>query len=329
MSFFKLLTAGILICSLPIGQTSAQTEPPSEHVGIGEPAGEPPPSSTGVNLCSRTDDQSDLAEYADFCRDWSLLLGEWTNPVYGGTIEFKLLPDKTVSAYISKVSERMLNQGYRRNMQIARGWEFGGTDAGTWKFFARNGEVLSAKIPNRDAGSIFGTEVWVQAGIIHIHRDRPGVVNLPAQLEGRISDYKDWVRVDTTVSSTPGRPTIPEFCPVISNPVCGIRNGKPKMFNNVCEVENNGFRPVHIARCQTSNDPAPNSPTFNFQCTHVSKPACAVDLEGIKRTFSNVCEARKENHSVLYEGECKPTPILGSDANSMMCPTVSKPVCAE
>lgn len=329
MSFLKLLSVGILLCSLVIGQTNAQTQTPLQQAANGPLANDASSSHSSTSLCEKKDGQQSVAEHSDICRNWSLLLGEWTNLDYGGTIEFKLLPDKTVSAYIVKVSERMLKQGYAKDMQIARGWELGGTDAGTWKVFARNGEVLSAKLPSRDAGSIFGTAKWVEGGIIHIHRDRAGIVNLPAQLEGRISDYKDWVRVEGKNANAQSRPTSSEFCPVISNPVCGTKNGDTKVFNNICDAEKTEFRPVHMAQCRTSIDPAVTPPAFNFQCTHASKPACAIDLDGLKRTFSNVCNAEAENHSILYEGACKPNPIIGSDANSMICSAEFKPVCAE
>lgn len=326
MSFLKRLTFSLVVCALWIGHTLAQTTPLPE---INDPANEPASTNTDKDLCSLQRDQPAPLGYSDSCRNFELLLGEWKNPNFGGTIVFKLQPDKTIAAYIGKVSERMLAQGYSRNMQIARGWEFGGTDAGTWKVFAKSGEVLSAKMPNREAGSTYGKAAWIQNGIIYIDRDRPGVLSLPAQLEGRISDYKNWVRSDEALTRSPSLPAPAEFCPVISNPVCGTKNSRPIVFNSICDLERSGYRPVHFARCQTSSGSNSKSPVFNFQCTHASKPACVVDLEGIKRTFSNACEAQKNNHSVLYEGDCKPSPILGSDANSMMCPTVPKPVCAE
>lgn len=329
MSFRKFLFAAILICSALVGHSVAQAPSQPETAEMGAPAETPSPSNTNANLCRSNNEHPGNTAYSDICKKLSPLLGEWASPEFGGTIEFVLLPDKTVSLYIRKASERMLQQGYSRDMLIARAWEYGGTDSGTWKLFARNGEVLSAKFPGRDAGAIFGTASWVKSGIIHIHRDRPGVLNLPAQLEGRISDYKAWVRPASIAPSPRNPQTNTEICPVISNPVCGVKTGAPKMFANICDVEKSGFRAVHISQCQTREGAVPTSPDFSFQCTHVAKPICAIDLEGIKRTFTNACEAGKDNHSVLYEGNCKPGSILGADANSIICPATAKPVCAK
>ncbi|MEL6486302.1 MAG: hypothetical protein AAFQ13_04040 [Pseudomonadota bacterium] len=130
------------------------------------------------------------------CQAWSTLLGDWTNPEFGGTIEFRLQNDGTVSAYVKYVSEEMRKNGYREGMHIARGLNQPKATR-TWSFSASNSEVYNANIP-KATGGLEEQGKWISGGVFFIKRAEPGVLYLPASLSGGISKYKGWVRPGTT-----------------------------------------------------------------------------------------------------------------------------------
>jgi len=135
-----------------------------------------------------------IEKYSADCRYWRPLLGTWTNPKFGGQIEFRLQSDRTVTAVITGESKRMRDQGYYRGMTVLSGWKFGGVNKGTWAFNAKNGWTLRAKLPGREPDQALGRDKWLRVGTLHIDKKRPTVLNLSAVLEGRLSNYTDWVR---------------------------------------------------------------------------------------------------------------------------------------
>lgn len=127
------------------------------------------------------------------CARWQWLLGPWTNPRYGGRISFRLQGD-TVSAYVVSANDRMEREGYFSGTQILRGLKYGGQNQGTWAWHAEDGEVYEARKPGREPNEVLGVDRWLPNGLVFIERERPGVLHLPSQIEGRMSNYVEWVR---------------------------------------------------------------------------------------------------------------------------------------
>lgn len=127
------------------------------------------------------------------CIQWEWLLGRWTNREYGGVIEFRL-EGKTVSAYVVTPNKQMTEEGYTASMPLLGDLKFGGRNQGTWAWHAEGGKHYEAKKPGREPDQVRGTARWSPGAIVYIEKVRPGVLYLPSALEGRISNFKQWVR---------------------------------------------------------------------------------------------------------------------------------------
>ncbi|MEM6857040.1 MAG: hypothetical protein AAF559_04140 [Pseudomonadota bacterium] len=172
------------------------------------------PANPGRSHC-------DEEEEDRMCRAWTPLLGAWTSPEFGGEIEFRLQGNNTVSAFVSRVSERMRMQGYTKGMLIARGLKTP-KSGGTWSFFAGGGEAFDAAQPGA-TGSL-GQAKWTPDALVHINVKEPGVLNLPATLEGNLSDYNEWVRPGTSDACPTTNTDCRTFEPVLgawTNPTHG------------------------------------------------------------------------------------------------------------
>ncbi len=130
---------------------------------------------------------------SELCDDWTPLIGRWTNPRFGGVIEFVRVGDEA-RAFVVTSSERMEQQGYYSGQTIIHGLRDPGS-GGTWSFTAGEGEALSARHPDREPGEVFGQDEWIPNARVYVETDKPGILNLPANLEGRISDYDEWEKM--------------------------------------------------------------------------------------------------------------------------------------
>ncbi|WP_284125397.1 hypothetical protein [Parerythrobacter aestuarii] len=127
------------------------------------------------------------------CIQWEWLLGRWTNREYGGVIEFRL-DGKTVAAFVVTPNKQMAEEGYTAGTPLISDLKFGGRNQGTWAWHAEGGAHYEAKKPDRKPDQVRGTARWSPGAIVYIEKVRPGVLYLPSALEGRISNFKQWVR---------------------------------------------------------------------------------------------------------------------------------------
>ncbi|WP_114520555.1 hypothetical protein [Altererythrobacter sp. ZODW24] len=153
-----------------------------------------PADPLGNDPCERVDGELLDEAYERDCTAWASILGTWHNREMGGTIEFRLREDRTISAYVGNANERMRYYGYVNGMEILNGWKFGGANGVTWSVWAKDGFQFSAKMPGREPGQTFGEAAWNRGGTIYIDKKNPNAIGLPGQLKWRLSNGKAWVR---------------------------------------------------------------------------------------------------------------------------------------
>ena len=97
------------------------------------------------------------------------------------------------------------------------------------------------------------------------------------------------------------RPPRPEVCPQIYAPVCAERRGNRETFSNDCLAETRGFRVVYDGECRIA--PRPPRPERPEVCTDEYRPVCG-ERNGVRRTFSNLCEGKASGFRLLYDSVC-------------------------
>jgi hypothetical protein len=133
----------------------------------------------------------------------ALLLGRWSAAREGGVIETTMAADGTLSGTVIATSERMRRNGFTEGMQILRGYRMANA-SNTWLAVGNGGQYFIPAEANSRPGQVYyDTAKWSTGGnVLYVATATPDVLSLPATIEGRLSDYKPWVRI------TP-RPTIP------------------------------------------------------------------------------------------------------------------------
>jgi len=168
-----------------------------EVIELDDVSGPPsePVDQFGEDLCERVDGALLDPDYERDCNALAPILGTWVNLELGGSIEFRLQADRTLSTFVGASNERMEYYGYTNGMEILRGYRFAGVNGGTWLVWVNSGSEFSAKMPSREPGEQFGEAAWVQSrATIYIPKNDPNAIKLPGQLQWRISDGKRWVR---------------------------------------------------------------------------------------------------------------------------------------
>ncbi len=97
------------------------------------------------------------------------------------------------------------------------------------------------------------------------------------------------------------RPPRPQACPRIYAPVCATRGGTIETFSNDCIAETRGYRVVYDGQCRT--EPRPPRPPRPEVCSDEYRPVCG-ERDGVRRTFSNVCEGKASGFRLLYDSVC-------------------------
>ncbi|WP_298469161.1 hypothetical protein [uncultured Erythrobacter sp.] len=162
---------------------------------VSGPPPEPAADPLGEDLCERVDGELLDPDYERDCNLLAPILGTWVNLELGGSIEFRLQADRTLSAFVGAANQRMEYYGYSNGMEILRGYRLAGVDGGTWLVWVNSGAEFSAKMPSREAGEQFGQAAWNQTrATIFIPKNDPNSIKLPGQLQWRLSDGKKWVR---------------------------------------------------------------------------------------------------------------------------------------
>jgi hypothetical protein len=118
-------------------------------------------------------------------------------------IETTMAADGTLSGTVIATSERMRRNGFTEGMQILRGYRMANA-SNTWLAVGNGGQYFIPAEANSRPGQVYyDTAKWSTGGnVLYVATATPDVLSLPATIEGRLSDYKPWVRI------TP-RPTIP------------------------------------------------------------------------------------------------------------------------
>ena len=96
-------------------------------------------------------------------------------------------------------------------------------------------------------------------------------------------------------------PEPPQVCPRNYAPVCAERNGKRDTFSNDCIAETRGYRVVYEGQCQIA--PRPPKPPRPEVCSDEYRPVCG-ERNGVRQTFSNVCEGKASGYRLLYDSAC-------------------------
>lgn len=169
--------------------------PPKEKK-VGDASEALPDLSKGENISVDAVDRCMSQDGApDPCASWRPLLGLWRDQRFGGVLGFTMDGPDTVSAHIVSASNRMKLQGYSAGMVVMRGLKLKKPD-NSWSFVAGGGDYFSAAIEDREPSAIYGTAEWVNGeGFVFITTERPGILNLVASLEGRLSDFEEWERM--------------------------------------------------------------------------------------------------------------------------------------
>ncbi len=93
----------------------------------------------------------------------------------------------------------------------------------------------------------------------------------------------------------------PQGCPRIYAPVCAERNGNRQTFSNDCLAETRGYNVVYDGECRIA--PRPPKPPRPEVCSDDYRPVCG-ERDGVRRTFSNVCEGKASGFRLLYDSAC-------------------------
>ena len=96
-------------------------------------------------------------------------------------------------------------------------------------------------------------------------------------------------------------PEPPQVCPRNYAPVCAERNGKRDTFSNDCIAETRGYRVISEGECQIA--PRPPKPPRPEVCSDEYRPVCG-ERNGVRQTFSNVCEGKASGYRLLYDSAC-------------------------
>ncbi len=129
----------------------------------------------------------------------------------------------------------------------------------------------------------------------------------------------------------------PQMCTMDYRPVCGERGGRFETFGNSCQAGQRGFRVVGQGECRSPERPdrdrpsrpddgrpsrpdrpdwdrpsrpdqgrpsRPDRPASENFCTREYRPVCGQKGRR-QQTFSNACEARNSDFTVVSSGECR------------------------
>lgn len=103
----------------------------------------------------------------------------------------------------------------------------------------------------------------------------------------------------------PSPPLSPEptMCPMIYQPVCGKKGFETRTFSNDCVARGEGYAVISQGECGSGivSPPPGRRPGI---CTREYRPVCG--QRGFERkTFGNSCEAKANDYSVIYQGQCR------------------------
>lgn len=121
------------------------------------------------------------------------MAGRWISRIHGGAIETSIGADGMLSARIVALNPVMQRNGYASGMEIMRGWGPRGPDS-IWSDSVRDGEYFIARQPDRKPNEQYGTATWEKGGVVYMAIKNPGVLELPATLANRLSNYDPWIR---------------------------------------------------------------------------------------------------------------------------------------
>ena len=161
---------------------------------VGAPAAQAHPANDHVAA------DHDWQPSAQQLRTWGWLLGRWKIDRYGGSVDFVLERDGTVSATISGSNNYMRREGYTAGMTIIRGLQFKGSNGVTWVAWTKGGRHLSAHKPGRKPGQTYGQASWINTGVVFLQKGK-NHINVPAQLSGRLGNYAKWYK-DTSIPNS-------------------------------------------------------------------------------------------------------------------------------
>ncbi len=120
------------------------------------------------------------------------------------------------------------------------------------------------------------------------------------------------VDVEPSYSRPAARPPRPAMCTMEYAPVCGQRSGRVQTFTNACQARAAGFAIISRGQCRrptpmTSRPPPPPRPAGPQMCTMNYAPVCGQRGARVQ-TFTNACQARAANFTVISRGQCRRQP---------------------
>lgn len=96
----------------------------------------------------------------------------------------------------------------------------------------------------------------------------------------------------------------PKVCPLLYQPVCGIKGAATANFSNPCEAKRAGYSVMAQGQCRSVDTPAGTVATVPSKaCTREYRPVCASNGK-IWKSFSNGCMAEASGYRVKKPGNC-------------------------
>lgn len=120
------------------------------------------------------------------------------------------------------------------------------------------------------------------------------------------------VDVGPSYSRPPPPPPRPAMCTMEYAPVCGQRSGRVQTFANACQARAASFSIINRGQCRhptpiTSRPPPPPGAARPQMCTLEYAPVCGQRGARVQ-TFTNACQARAANFTVISRGQCRRQP---------------------